>query len=412
MIKKAVTVFAGSRDSYQVPIALAEANMLEAFITNSYFPKDQPWFSSTIGKVLPDHILNKRYQGQISSRQVHVSKRGFIATVASNLIPKLNMNVYKDRMLGLKARKYAINTDSALFSYSYYAYEAFKEGIDQPQYRFLFQVHPHPVTIRRILSEELELTPHARESLLTETELTMNSSLYYQLSQEPLLANGWIVASSFTKQTLVENNIPKEKIFVVPYGVDTSAFVSRNTPPIDNQPFTIIFVGQMIQRKGLSYLLDAIRLLDTKYVKLVLCGRGHIDQTLLEHYKDINVEVHLNLPLQQLIEKLHSSHIFVLPSLVEGFGLVIIEAMAAGLPIIITPHTGGADIIQDSREGFIVPIRSAVAIAEKLEWAIHHRAELFEMGIAASLKARVYTWSRFRHELINSYTQLFGHSDN
>ena len=65
--------------------------------------------------------------------------------------------------------------------------------------------------------------------------------------------------------------------------------------------------------------------------------------------------------------------VFVFPSLFEGFGLVLLEAMAMGLPMITTAHTAGPDLLEDGKEGFIVPIRSAEAIAEKLTWLSAHR---------------------------------------
>ena len=408
---KAVTVFAGSRDHYQLPIALAEANLLEALVTDLYFPNDRKWFNATVGQIIPDHILSKRFRSELHSQYVHLPTLALAVSATTRVLPQVNANWFKDQVLGASARKRAINTGSALLAYSYYAYQAFKPGADQSPYRFLFQVHPHPLTVRRVLSEELGITPTARDSLIQEAELRIPDHQLERLSQEPTLANGWVAASSFTKQSLVENGIPADQIHVVPYGVDTSAFAQRTEQLHSDQPFTVIFVGQMIQRKGLSYLLDAIRLMKSRHIQLILCGRGYIDQSLFENYQDLNIEVHVNLPFSGLLEQLYRSHIFVLPSLVEGFGHVIVEAMATGLPVIATPHTGGVDIITDGKEGYIVPIRSAEAIAEKLSWAIDNPSRLREMGNAAAQQARKFTWERFRQAIVHAYLQMIEQVD-
>ena len=89
--------------------------------------------------------------------------------------------------------------------------------------------------------------------------------------------------------------------------------------------------------------------------------------------------------------------VLVLPSLHEGFGLVMSEAMGQGLVVITTPQTGGPDIIADGVEGFIVPIRSAEAIEEKLALLAHDRDRLLEMQAAAGRKAASLTWENYRH---------------
>ena len=91
--------------------------------------------------------------------------------------------------------------------------------------------------------------------------------------------------------------------------------------------------------------------------------------------------------------------VFVFPSLFEGFGLVILEAMAQGLPVITTSHTVGPDIIEDGVDGFIVPIRSSEAIAEKLELLAADRPRLEAMREAAIATARRFTWENYRRRL-------------
>jgi glycosyltransferase involved in cell wall biosynthesis len=102
-----------------------------------------------------------------------------------------------------------------------------------------------------------------------------------------------------------------------------------------------------------------------------------------------------------------SASVLVFPSLVEGFGLVLLEAMASGIPIITTCNTAGPDIIADGVEGFIIPIRDVESLKEKLEWCYRHPQELAEMGRSARQTAEKLTWNRYRQKLLNEVRQLW-----
>lgn len=406
-LPKAVVAFAGARDHYQLPLALAEANLLESFVTDMYWSADKPLWIKTLGKVVPASAIKQRFRAGIPSDLVSVPPKAFGAAAGMMAFPKLQWNAPKDASLGRRARQIAARTDAAIFCYSYYAFEAFRNGKGNSSYRFLFQVHPHPQSIRELLREELELTPQGRFSLLAEHELSWPDRYFERLSQEPQLANGWVVASSYTAKTLSDNGIPREQIHIVPYGVDTSAFSKRTSHPQSDEPFRVVFIGSLIQRKGLSYLLDAVRLLQSRNVKVYLCGRGVVDHDLINHYGDLDVEVKIGLPREELVKLIHTCDVFVLPSLIEGFAHVIVEAMACGLPIITTQNTCGPDIITEGEEGFIVPIRDARAIAAKLEWGIENRAALAHMGDKAAARAALFTWERFRAGIRAAYAKMF-----
>jgi hypothetical protein len=403
---KAVVTFAGARDGYQLPLALNEADLLEAFVTDMYWPADKPWFSSSLGKLLPQSIVSARYCQGLNSSKVKISSRAWAASACGYVAPQIRLSRYGDRSLGEEARAQSSRTSTALFCCSYYASEAFKPGEGRPPFRFLFQLHPHPKSVRKILSDEVRLVPLAAASLQAESELALSGKDFEDLSSEPHLANGWVVASRYTAQTLAEQGIPSDQIHIVPYGVDANAFVKRPNPPVSTEPFTVIYLGSLIQRKGLSYLLDAVRMLKSQSIRVVLCGRGVVDQPLIAHYADLNIDVQLGLSRNELVRQLHRADVFVLPSLAEGFGHVILEAMSCGLPVVATDHTCATDVISDGEHGFIVPIRVPEAIAEKLEWGITNRDELATMGEAAAQQARVFTWSRFRKGVREAYARM------
>ncbi len=396
-MKKAIITHAGSRDHYQVALALNEIDALQELVTDFYSP-------GLLQRLLP--YFKKRYRKGLENSKVYNSYNVVLLQILQK-IKKEQEEVFfrkQDGILSQIALKKAIKTDSNLFLYSYYAYNAFK-NYNGSNKKILFQVHPHPSSIKRIFQEEIERVPEASFSLNNEVEMVLSEDQLHHLIAEPKMADHIVVASSFTKKSLVENGINEDIIKIIPYGVDFDKFNINNRKERNSGKLKLIFVGNIIQRKGVSYLLDAMKILKSKNISLTLCGRK-ADNVLLDKYVNSdNITVKLNLSHKELAEELNQSDVFVFPSLVEGFALVILEAMASGLPVITTNNTSGADIIQNEKQGYIVPIRSAEAIAEKIEKFIDDRNHL-EMGIEAEKKAREYTWGRFRNEIADFYKTI------
>ena len=403
LLPMAVVTHAGRRDAYQLALALDEGHLLESLITDFYW---NPAVYSALKTVLPHRGIPERICPGLDPHRVRSSPKAVLADARAKVGGAKDAHRAKDAALGTAARRRAIETGSALFSYSYYASSAFRPADTELDYRFLFQLHPHPLSVREILTEEMERTPAARASLAMESEISMPPEAFESLAQEAELANGWAAASRYTARTLSDHGIPADKIHVVPYGVDLTSFPPRPQPPAENEPFTIVYVGSLIQRKGLSYLLDAVRALSSPNIRLLLRGRGAVDWDLLKTYGDVPFDLKLGLPLSELVRDIQRSDVFVLPSLTEGFAQVILEAMACGVPIITTANTCAPDILTEGVHGFILPIRNADAIEEKLVWGLEHREALAEMGRQAAQQAGVFTPSRFREGIRRAYQAM------
>ena len=112
------------------------------------------------------------------------------------------------------------------------------------------------------------------------------------------------------------------------------------------------------------------------------------------------------LPHSQVLAEMEKHDVLVFPSLTEGYGLVILEALSRGLPVITTRNTGGPEVIRDGREGYFVPIRSADAIAEKLAQLAGDRDLLEAMSEAALERAQECTWQKYRELLASMMGQV------
>ena len=376
---KVVTCHAGARDGYYLSIALDRLGCLEKLVTDFYMP-------SLIGQAFKARGSSELCSSKTLSSPINFFKRRF---VKSDFLAV-------DAVLSKKAFEIAKTTGSDLFLTSYTAFEAFDMVKKQETNisRLLFQIHPHPLSIRKILLDELSLTPEAKYSILAEHEMNTNTEMLYRLDQESKMADRIVVASSFTKKTLMENGIPKEKITVIPYGVNSKLFPAKKTYNKKGK-IKILFLGQMVQRKGLSYLLESIKQMDTSQVSLTIVGRGRIDEDLLNRYKSfVDFTILTNLNHQKLVGCFHAHDIMVLPSLIEGFGHVILEAMSSGLPVICTENTAGPDVLLTGDEGFVVPIRDSDAISSSIEAMLIDKKKNEYMGRSAAKTARHFTWNQ------------------
>jgi len=245
---------------------------------------------------------------------------------------------------------------------------------------------------QKIFAEEREREPEWAETL-TGTRDSMEKLA--RKDEELRLAQRVIVASTFTKETLCDAPVAP-RIDIVPYGAPDPVSSRIRT---SSGRLRVLFAGALGQRKGLSYLLKAVELL-TDSVELTLLGRKTVSncrplEAAVRKYRWVP-----SLPHAGMLLEMHSHDVLVFPSLFEGFGLVVLEAMAQGVPVITTAHTCGPDIIQDSVDGFIVPIRSSEAIAEKLELLTTDRDRLAAMKQAAQKKASLYRWQNYGQRLV------------
>jgi glycosyltransferase involved in cell wall biosynthesis len=209
------------------------------------------------------------------------------------------------------------------------------------------------------------------------------------------LADLVIVPCEWARESLRFSKSQKKSVIKVPYGTPAGEMQARTSRPCG--PFTILFAGQIGVRKGVPLLLQAWKRLGLKDARLLMAGSMNMDE---KHLNGHNGFEYLGaLPRVRLLEVMAKVDLFVFPSLAEGFGLVIGEAMAAGVPVLTTTNTGGPELIVDGQEGWCVPAHDVDSLAERIEWAYRNRDALYEMGLMARLKAEQWTWADYRRKL-------------
>jgi glycosyltransferase involved in cell wall biosynthesis len=221
--------------------------------------------------------------------------------------------------------------------------------------------------------------------------------LHERRLRDILLADHILVPSDHIARRLIEHGTPPEKIRVIPYAADTRRF--RPAPEAKaGDGCTFLFAGGITQRKGIKYLLEAWRRIRRPGWKLQLLGALPSNQGPLVDYLD-EVEHLGRVPHAEVPARMAAADVFVFPSLFEGSAVVTYEALACGLPSVVTPDAGS--VVRDKVEGFVVPPRDVEALAERME-RLGRDAELrATMACAARERALAFDWPRYHAAVVD-----------
>ena len=233
--------------------------------------------------------------------------------------------------------------------------------------------------------------------------------------EEYKLADYISVPSEFVKKTFLINGIDEKKIIKIPYGVDLEEFKIMNYQNRDKHKFKIISVGSISIRKGSHYLLKAFKELNLSNAELVFIGPIENDfKKIIKNFKNINNIKFIKKQKQSNLKSFYNNaDIFVQCSIEEGLAVVQLQAMACGLPVICTENTGGAEIVDDGVNGFVIPIKNIDILKEKILYLYNNNNKLKEMSLNAHEKAQSnLSWENYGNKIINTYLKLFNHHKN
>ncbi|MGZ3459410.1 MAG: glycosyltransferase family 4 protein [Archangium sp.] len=227
------------------------------------------------------------------------------------------------------------------------------------------------------------------------------ASAVRRIEREYALASAIRVSSPWSRDSMVRRGVPEGKIAVLDQVIDLERFRPPATRPAAEGPLRVCFVGSLDVRKGVHYLLRAIRQVGAGRVNLHIVGAtgDRVSRQLFQReLEGLQVEAMPGDP-RPVYQR---SELFVLPSLEDGFGLVVGEAMACGLPVVVTDQCGASAWVEPGRTGWLVPAGQEQALAARLEETLQRRSELPRMGelaraavearVAADPLARLRTW--------------------
>ena len=255
-------------------------------------------------------------------------------------------------------------------------------------------------TAQRLLREEAQRYPDWEPTLLATRDSAEKLS---RKTRELELAELVICPSQFVLESLPADAHAQKKCLFAPFGSPVVDLTGEKPRKLSG--LRVLFAGALTQRKGLADLFAAMKLINSREIELVVMGS--LLQPLAwyrQRFADFVYEP--PRPHEDFLRLMQSCDVFVLPSIVEGRALVQQEAMACGLPLIATRNAGADDLIEEGATGFLVPIRSPEAIAEKISWCAANRSLLSGMGIAARERAGELRWRAYGETIVSAIREL------
>lgn len=255
--------------------------------------------------------------------------------------------------------------------------------------------------LSEIYRKDEERYPSTAKYLFDEQKKVFDVDTQKRLMEELKLSQYFLAGSKFVKKSLEYSGIESSTIFVVNYGVNLNQFIPHKIAEISG-PLKLLFTGNCSFRKGLHHLLAVVSTYNVKDVELYLAG-GYDSQSFLYKKYSIYSNIHfLGFVTHDILQEVYTNtDIFVLPSLAEGFAMVSLEALGAGLPIICTTNSGCNDIVEDGKNGFVIEASDEAALKNRINWFLTNRNKISEMGNYARKSVSQHSWDDYGNNLLN-----------
>ena len=248
-------------------------------------------------------------------------------------------------------------------------------------------VNSHPAEHNRFLIELAGLDAKHHEMIPAWVAARVEAEL--------ALADLVLVPSRFVAHQLLAHGVTADKIAMLSYGVDLRAFLPRPRSAPNKRSLECLYVGQISHRKGVRVLLDAARRCRGLPVRFRLIGPMVSAEAFEGGLPDNVIYEGPNLP-GGVAEAMQRADFFVLPTLEDSFALVVFEAMATGLPVVVTSNAGSAELIEDGQDGLIVPAGDAAALTEAIRRLLEHPELRQQLGEAARAKVQgAHSWDAY-----------------
>lgn len=400
----------GKQHSYQVALAFQQAGLLRRFITGIYFKPEE--FPYNMVRWLPRRFRERALR-ELSKRR--------LAELDDRLITTIPFFEVASRTVGRAPLLMRLSGGQSSYLFANWAGDWYVS-------QWLRCCSPRPAALYCFLGSALRSFRQAKHlGVLTvlDVPITLNapsiiadekrrlgmpggsSGLATRLRAEVRTADYIIAPSQAVAESVIAQGVRSERVCIVPFGVDVERFhpASPRTLPGEKR-FRVIFVGKMDLRKGMHHLLEAWRQLALPRSELMMVGPpvdADFVGAMRTRYAGLFIE-RGNVPHAELASLFAGADVFAFPSLAEGSALVTYEALASGLPCVVTHEAGS--VVRDGIEGFVVPVGDVQALKDRLLCLYQNCALRHQMAAAARQRAEEFTWQHYHARLVNALDRM------
>lgn len=412
---KIIVAHPSKQHSFYTATAVKNADALFCYVTSIY---DKP---GTITYFLKN-LLSRKNKNKASTRKnpslqdsevkVIYELSGLFLLLVRR-IPFLNNKLYnklfvrRRKKFGRYVAKLAVENDvDAVIMYDSTAVECFhilKEK--RPQIKRILDVS---ICHRKLMRENFEKDMDATHdnSLKEENAILWNDALMNDYIQEVQDSNYFFVPSKIVKRSLIHIGVNEKNIKIIPYGVNLNHF-SFNEKRDHIGPLKLIYVGQISFRKGLHHLLKVLSTFNTDKIELTLAGAYNPNNTLYRKYcKFPNIHFAGFVTRDKLAEYYRQSDFFIFPTLGEGYGLVVLESLSSGTPVLVSDLAGGNDIIEDGYNGFVFQAGNDVEMERILTLLVSDKSKLPDYSRNAYESVQDMSWETYYRNVQKTVSKI------
>lgn len=306
-----------------------------------------------------------------------------------------------DRWVGATALEKA----DAVYGYEYSCLATFQSAQRQGIRRIYDVPAPHHDFVQNILEKEIGLYPELRTPYQKHIKLRQQRRTERR-RQEWELADMVIANSKFTKSSYEAHGWDVSKVCVMPLGAPPGDGGGLEGGTMGQGPLRFLSAGTFSIRKGAHHLLNAWRHFKSgNLAQLDVYGSVELPRQCLQGLPD-SIHFYGGIPHGELAIRYRQADVLVFPTLCDGFGMVVTEGFAQGLPVIATDCAGAAELVKHRSNGLIVPAGNVEALTEALDWCMNHRQELRAMRKSALDTVAGWQWADYRRVLVKNILQV------
>lgn len=391
----------GARRHYLVPVALHQAGILDRFVTDFYAGKLSAAFARALPSSLASRAGSRRTlnlpTGKVSSLPIFALAAKIDALIFSRSTSQSRRWIKTGRQFATLSSAYLNHDTTHVFAFT----SAAKELFAQAKAMGVRCILDHATAPRRhemaLVSQEHDRFP---EWAARDTHDPCVDEYHVRQMEEAQQADLIICNSTFASKTLIGEGLDPGKVISVPLGIGPidAATPAERSP--DDQ-LHVLYVGGEALRKGVPYLVRALAALSSATIQARFVGNLGLSKHGVSEVARVG-QVTGDVPRSQMTQHYAWADVLVLPSVSDTFGLVILEAMAHGVPVIASENTGGPDVIRDGVDGFVVPIRDSEALAARIDQLAREPDTRKAMASNARQRASAFSLDAYRTKLVDA----------
>lgn len=389
-LAKVIVIHPDRQHSLQTAFVLQKEGLLYKYFTTVYLKKYS--LSSFFATLVPGNIKKKFLKHKLEGlddSKVHMfcQKRMLFLSLVSHFLSEETISKFRLRIIRAfnnKCLAYCLrNKFDVLISYDTLSGSAFKELKNQGVKLILDMSAPCFKEMHH--NFQLDVSRHRDDSKVLELFLeSKKAKMNLEKCQEELNTYDYfLVASTYTRDTLVKNNIDESKILVAPYGLTHNVCPQKK----EHEGFSCTFVGSVTQQKGCHYIFRIAEKMPHITFNLV----GAYDNS----YSNVptNCKLYGYLAFKEIENVLQKTDLFLFLSLADGFGFAATEAMSYGIPVVCSKYAGVRDLVQGN--GWIVDPADVKTISDIITWCINNPDETKQLGLEARKVVLAANWATY-----------------